>query len=46
MITSLREKKGGKHRFDWESTLFRDAIEDMKLVDVIYGDDIFTLNNK
>ena len=46
MITSLDEKKGGRRRLEGECILFIEAIEDMRLVDIISGEDIFTWNNK
>ena len=46
IITSLDKKKRGQRSLEGECLLFREAIKDMGLVDIIYDDDIFTWNKK
>ena len=44
MITSLDEKKGGRRRMEGGNVLFKETIEDLKLVDVVLGNNLFTWN--
>lgn len=42
MITSLEEKKGGIHRHDPDMDMFRDAISELKMVDLQTNNKTFT----
>ena len=46
LITSLEEKKGGRHCLEEECNIFRDTIEDLGLVDISPGVGWYTWNNK
>ena len=46
LITSLDEKKGGIRHLENENIQARDTIEELKMVDIVIGIDIFTWNNK
>ena len=46
LITSLDEKKGGRKHLENENIQFRDNIEELKMVDIATGSEIFTWNNK
>ena len=37
LITSLEENKGGRRRLEEECELFRDTIEDFRMVDLMLG---------
>ena len=46
LITSLDEKKGGRCWSEEECEIFRDTIEDLRLVDITPSEGRFTWNNK
>ena len=46
MITSLEENKGGKIILEGEHVLFQEAIEDIGLVDIVTGEDIYMWINR